>query len=118
MVQVLPLTEPGKSLGNEFVVANRVPELQSGSCYCVVETDGVLRKDELIDTLAKIRVLLEPPTTPWGIAAKREFEAATRELEALVASWDGEGEPPAAMVAWAWSFLASWPVNSEPVASS
>ncbi|MDC0678271.1 hypothetical protein [Sorangium atrum] len=95
-----------------------MPELQSGSCYCVVETDGVLRKDELTDKLAKIRVLLEPPKTSWGIAAKREFEAATRELEALVASWDGEGEPPAAMVAWAWSFLASWPVNSEPIASS
>ncbi|WP_437477217.1 hypothetical protein WME75_27835 [Sorangium sp. So ce1014] len=95
-----------------------MPELQSGSCYCVVETDGVLRKDELIDTLAKIRVLLEPPMTPWGIAAKREFEAATREIEALVASWDGDGEPPAAMIAWAMSFLASWPVDSEPVASS
>jgi hypothetical protein len=95
-----------------------MPELQSGSCYCVVKTDGVLLKGELIETLAKIRVLLEPPMTPWGIAAKREFEAATNALEALVASWDGEGEPPAAMVAWASSFLASWPVNSEPVASS
>ncbi|WP_437693255.1 hypothetical protein [Sorangium sp. So ce176] len=95
-----------------------MPEMQSGSCYRVVETDGVLRKDELLDGLAKIRVLLDPPMTPLGIAAKREFEAATRELEALVASWDGEGEPPAAMVAWASSFLASWPVNSEPVASS
>ncbi|WP_434041352.1 MULTISPECIES: hypothetical protein [Sorangium] len=100
------------------IVWTLMPEMQSGSCYRVVETDGVLRKDELIDALAKIRVLLDPPMTPWGIAAKREFEAATRELEALVASWDGEGEPPAAMVSWASSFLASWPVNSEPVASS
>ncbi|CAN96295.1 hypothetical protein predicted by Glimmer/Critica [Sorangium cellulosum So ce56] len=95
-----------------------MPKLQSGSCYYVVKTDGFLRKDELIDALAKIRVLLDPPMTRWGVSARREFEAAARELEALVASWDGEGEPPAAMVAWAWSFLASWPVNSEPVASS
>ncbi|WP_437877906.1 hypothetical protein [Sorangium sp. So ce513] len=95
-----------------------MPELPRGSSYCVAQTDGFLRKDELIDALAKIRVLLDPPMTSWGIAAKRELDAATRELEALVASWDGEGEPPAAMVAWASSFLARWPVSSEPAASS
>jgi hypothetical protein len=44
--------------------------------------------------------------------------AAKRELEALVASWDGEGEPPAAMVAWASRFLASWPFDPDPGASS
>ncbi|AUX25511.1 uncharacterized protein SOCEGT47_060580 [Sorangium cellulosum] len=100
------------------ILRTLMPEMQSGSCCCVVETDGVLRKEHLIEALAKIHVLLEPPITPCGIAAKRELEAATRELEALVAGWDGEGEPPVSMVAWASSFLASGLVDSEPEASS
>ncbi|AGP40187.1 hypothetical protein BE04_27955 [Sorangium cellulosum] len=91
-----------------------MPELQSGACYCVVRTDGVLHKEEMVKALAKIRVLLEPPKTARGIAAKRELEAATRELEALVASWDGEGAPPSAMVAWASRFLESCLVDADP----
>jgi hypothetical protein len=89
-----------------------MPEVQSGSSYWVATTDGVLHKEEVTKALAKIRLLLESPKTPRGIAAKRELEAAARELEALIASWDGEGEPPAAMVAWASRFLATWPVDS------
>ncbi|WP_434041575.1 MULTISPECIES: hypothetical protein [Sorangium] len=89
-----------------------MPEVQSGSSYWVVTTDGILHKEEVTEALAKIRLLLESPKTPRGIAAKRELEAAARELEALIASWDGEGEPPAAMVAWASRFLATWPVDS------
>ncbi|WP_437645272.1 hypothetical protein [Sorangium sp. So ce362] len=50
---------------------------------------------------------MELPRTACGIASTHELEAATHKLEAPVASWDGEGEPPAAMVAWASSFLAS-----------
>ncbi|MGK3998161.1 hypothetical protein [Sorangium sp. So ce1024] len=95
-----------------------VPEVQSGSSYWVVTTDGVLRKEEVAKALAKIHLLLQSPETPRGIAAKRELEAAARELAALVASWDGEGEPPAAMVAWASSFLDSRIVDSDPKASS
>ncbi|AUX45888.1 hypothetical protein SOCE26_073850 [Sorangium cellulosum] len=95
-----------------------MPELQSGSCYCVAQTDGNLRKEEVMEVLSQIRVLLEPPKTSRGIAAKRELEAATSELEALVASWDGDDGPPASMVAWASSFLARWLVDSDPEASS
>ncbi|WP_437646249.1 hypothetical protein [Sorangium sp. So ce362] len=94
------------------------PEVQSGSCYCVVRTDGILRKEEVLDVLARIRLRIEPPKTARGIAAKRELEAATRELEALVASWDGGGAPPSAMIGWASSFLDSWLVDADPGASS
>ncbi|WP_437925418.1 hypothetical protein WMF37_41170 [Sorangium sp. So ce291] len=94
------------------------PELQSGACYCVAKTDGVLRKEEVLRVLAKIRVLMDPPKTPRGIPSKRELEAAARELESLVASWEGEGAPPAAMVAWASRFLDSWLGDADPGASS
>ncbi|WP_434047584.1 MULTISPECIES: hypothetical protein [Sorangium] len=94
-----------------------MPEAQ-GAFFGGVTTDGVLRREELLRVLAKIRVLMDPPKTPRGIASKRELEAAIREIDALVAGWDGEGEPPASMVAWASSFLASWPVDSDPKASS
>src|SRR5690349_4113705 len=53
--------------------------------------------------LAWIRPLLEPPVTPRGIAAKVELEGAMREIEALVAAWDGSGAPPDAMVAFLFS---------------
>lgn len=88
-----------------------MPEVWSPSSYWVVTTDGVLHREEVLKALAKTRVLLESPKTPRGVAHKRELEAATRELEALVASWDGEGAPPASMVAWASGFLASWDVG-------
>ncbi|WP_437912669.1 hypothetical protein WME73_37330 [Sorangium sp. So ce302] len=93
-------------------------DVQSGSSYRVVTTDGVLHREEVLAALAKIHLLLEAPKTARGVAFKRELEAAKRELEALVASWDGHGEPPASMVAWASSFLASWLVDSDPKASS
>ncbi|WP_433935280.1 hypothetical protein AB3662_11310 [Sorangium cellulosum] len=94
-----------------------MPDTQ-GAFFGGVTTDGGLRKEEVSRVLAEIRGLMDPPKTPRGIASKRELEAAIRELEALVAGWDGEGEPPAAMVAWASSFLASWLVDSERDASS
>jgi hypothetical protein len=86
-----------------------------GSFYGVVETDGILRKEDVLEALAKIRLLLHSPVTPRGIAFRRELEAATRELEALIAGWDGDGAPSDAVVAWASSFLANWVVddNSE-----
>jgi hypothetical protein len=87
-----------------------MPEAQ-GPCYWAVETDGVLHKEEVLKLLARIRPLLDPPMTPRGIAAKRELEAATRELEVLIAAWEGDGVPPDAMVAWAKSFLANWVVD-------
>ncbi|WP_438020371.1 hypothetical protein WMF18_15420 [Sorangium sp. So ce315] len=95
-----------------------MPEVQSGSSYWVMTTDGVLRKEEVLRVLAKARELMDPPKTPRGIDSRRELEAAIREIEALVAGWDGEGEPPASMVAWASNFLASWLVDSDPKASS
>ncbi|WP_437893333.1 hypothetical protein [Sorangium sp. So ce124] len=94
-----------------------MPEAR-GVFFGGVTTDGVLRKEEILRVLAEIRVLMDPPKTPRGIASKRELEVAIREVEALVAGWDGEGEPPASMVAWASSFLASWLVDSDPKASS
>jgi hypothetical protein len=90
-----------------------MPEVQSGSSFCAVETDGVLHKEEVLKGLARIRPLLESPKAPRGIACKRELEAATSELDALIVAWDGEGAPPSAMVAWASSFLARWLVNDK-----
>lgn len=83
-----------------------LPEMQ-GPRYWVVSTDGVLHKEEVLKHLAKLRPFVEAPVTPWGIAAKREIEAATRELLALIEAWDGQGAPPDAMVAWASSLLAT-----------
>ncbi|MGK3995518.1 hypothetical protein [Sorangium sp. So ce1024] len=94
-----------------------MPEAR-GAFFGGVTTDGVLRKEEALRVLAKIRGLMDPPKAPRGIASKRELEAAIRELEALVGAWDGEGEPPASMVAWASRFLASWPFDRKPGASS
>ncbi|WP_437991947.1 hypothetical protein [Sorangium sp. So ce145] len=81
------------------------PYRQSFGLYWSASTDGFLHKDKMLEELARMRPHDESPKTLRAMAAKRE-------LEALVASWDGEGEPPAAMVAWASSFLASWPVDS------
>ena len=84
-----------------------MPETQ-GAFYWALDTDGVLHKEEVLQIVAKIRQLIDPPVTPRGLAFKRELEAATREVEALIAAWDGEGPPPDAMVAWASGFLANW----------
>ncbi|XXY51765.1 hypothetical protein WME91_11550 [Sorangium sp. So ce269] len=81
------------------------PYRQSFGLYWSESTDGFLHKDKMLEELARMRPHDESPKTLRAMAAKRE-------LEALVASWDGEGEPPAAMVAWASSFLASWPLDS------
>ena len=81
----------------------------NGAFSGTASTDGVLRKEELLNVLATwIRPRLDPTTTPRGIAARPQLEAATRELEELLAAWDGNGAPSDAMVAWASSFLASW----------
>ena len=97
------------------------PEVQEarsrGAFYGGLTTDGGLHQEEVLSVLAKIRVLMDPPKTPRGVASKRELEAAIRELEALVASWDGEGDPPPAMVAWASRFLDSWLAGADPRAS-
>lgn len=84
-----------------------LPEMQ-GPRYWAVGTDGVLHKEEIRKHLAKLRPFVEAPVTPQGIAAKREIEVATRELEPLIAAWDGQGAPPNAVVAWASSLLATW----------
>ncbi|WP_437924627.1 hypothetical protein WMF37_37235 [Sorangium sp. So ce291] len=85
------------------------PYRQSYGVYWSASTDGFLHKDKMQEELARMRPHDESPKTLRAMAAKRE-------LEALIAAWDGEGEPPAAMVAWASSFLASWPLD--PKASS
>ncbi|KYF81265.1 hypothetical protein BE11_39140 [Sorangium cellulosum] len=94
-------------------IARKLPESerQSLAVFLSASTDGFLHKDKMVQELARMRPHDESPETLRAMAAKRKFEA-------LVASWDGEGEPPAAMVAWASSFLASWPVDSESEASS
>jgi hypothetical protein len=87
-------------------------EKWSGAVHLEVETDEGLGKDELLAALAWIRQLDEPPQTPRDLAARSEVEAATRELEALITAWDGEGAPSDAMVAWASRFLASRDVGA------
>ena len=73
-----------------------------------VGIDGVRHKEEVLGMLAWIRRLMESPENPCDTATKGKLEAATRDLEELLAVWDGNGAPPDAMVAWASSFLASW----------
>ncbi|AUX39384.1 hypothetical protein SOCE26_007750 [Sorangium cellulosum] len=77
---------------------------QSAAVFHSASTDGFLHKDKIQEELARMRPHDHSPETLRAMAAKRE-------LEALVEAWDGEGEPPASMVAWASSFLASWDVG-------
>ncbi|UQA55789.1 hypothetical protein [Polyangium aurulentum] len=58
----------------------------------------------MLEVLAKLRLHVESPVT-------LRATAAARELEALVTSWDGDGAPPDAMVAWASRFFADWDVG-------
>ncbi|WP_437951243.1 hypothetical protein WME98_10625 [Sorangium sp. So ce296] len=94
-------------------MVRRLPESerQSAAVFLSASTDGLLHKDKMLEELARMRPHDESPETLRAMAAKRE-------LEALVASWDGEGEPPASMVAWASSFLDSWLVDSDSEATS
>jgi len=79
------------------------PEIQGA--YFRAKTDGVLRKSELLQALARMRLSVESPITLRAMAAGRE-------LEALISAWDGEGLPSEGMVAWASSFLADWADSS------
>lgn len=72
------------------------PQIQNA--YFRASSDGVLRKDELLQALAKMRVLHESPKTLHAISAAREFEG-------LLAVWNGEDGPSDALIAWAKSFL-------------
>jgi len=81
-------------------------ERKTGAFHVAMQIDGILRKKEVRWALAEIRQRLDLPVTPHGMAAKGELEAAMRELEELVAVWEGDGAPSDAMVAWASSFLA------------
>ncbi|MDC0678270.1 hypothetical protein [Sorangium atrum] len=94
-------------------MVRRLPESdrQSAAVFLSASTDGFLHKDKMLEELARMRSHDESPETLRAMAAKRE-------LEALVTSWDGDGEPAAAMVAWASRFLASWPFDPRPGASS
>jgi len=74
--------------------------------YWGIRTDGVLHKAEMLEVLAKLRLHVESPVTLRAMAA-------ARELEALIAAWEGDGAPPDAMVAWASGFLADWNVEGE-----
>jgi hypothetical protein len=71
------------------------------SAYFRASTDGVLRKEELLQALSRMELLVESPTTVRALAA-------ARQLETLIAEWNGEGAPSDAMVAWAQSVLADW----------
>jgi hypothetical protein len=81
---------------------------RQGAFSVGMTTDGILHKEDALKILAGIRHFIELPVTPRGIAGRREIEAATREIEAMIAAWDGEGAPSDAMVAWASSLLARW----------
>jgi hypothetical protein len=76
---------------------------------CVGDTDGVLHKENLLKSFAMARLILEPLVTPRGVSAMREFEEATGEFQALIEAWDGQGAPPAAVVACASSVLGRCP---------
>jgi len=81
------------------------------SFYGVVETDGTLSKEDLLEELAWIRSLLDAPVTPQALAKRGELRSSFEQIEALVTTWDGEGAPSDAMVAWASRFLATWDVR-------
>lgn len=115
-VAVLTVLRAHHQIGLTFTLPEAVlrfpePYRQSVGVFASVSTDGFLHKDKMLEELARMRPHDESPETLRAMAAKRE-------LEALVAAWDGEGDPPAGMVAWASSFLASWPLESEPEARS
>jgi hypothetical protein len=91
---------------------------RGGGVYWGVQTDGVLRREDVLKSFAMARPLLDPLVTPRGVSAFCEFEEATRELHALVEAWDGHGAPPPAMVAWASGVLGRCSDAHEALESS
>jgi hypothetical protein len=111
------LTEPFKAVltveaalfGTWFILEREMGR----SFYGVVSTDGILHKDRVLEALAEIRKILVLASAPRLIAARGEIEAAMREIEEVIAAWDGDGAPPAAVVAWASRWLDRWDVGAD-----
>ncbi|KYF55299.1 hypothetical protein BE08_33705 [Sorangium cellulosum] len=115
-IAVLTVLRAHHQIGMIFALPGLLQEMpepyrKSPAVCWSASTDGFLHKDKMLAELANMRPHDGSPKTVRAMAAKRE-------LEALVASWDGHGEPPAAMVGWASRFLASWPLESVLEASS
>ncbi len=86
---------------------------RGGAVHVDVNTDRERYKKEMLALLAWILELITSPETALGALERSAFEATTRELEALVAAWDGEGPPPPAMVACAAKLLGNPDTSSE-----
>lgn len=72
------------------------PELQHA--YFRASADGVLRKEEMLQALDRMRATSESPEA-------LEAMKAGRELRALLMGWNGEGGPPDGMLGWAKGWL-------------
>jgi hypothetical protein len=70
-----------------------------GSGFYAAMTDGVLRKDDLLQSIERLH-------TMDASNVQSEFVAALREFETLIVAWNGEGGPSETLIAWATSFLA------------
>jgi hypothetical protein len=85
-------------LGAASVIWALAQKQAAGGVYAVVETDGTLDKDRLLDLLAGAEAA--------DLPAPRDLLLATRDLRAAVTAWDGRGAPSDAAVAGALKVLA------------
>jgi hypothetical protein len=77
-----------------FLVMVTLMGERSRSAFVHVETDGVVRRDETLQAIAEIRAR-------FASAEGSPAMVALREYEALLTAWDGKGDLPDAMLAWA-----------------
>ncbi len=70
-----------------------------GGVFYAATTDGLLRKDELLKSIERLHTMDASNVHPDVVAALQRFES-------LIMTWNGEGAPPEALIAWATSFLA------------
>lgn len=78
-----------------------------GSVFYAARTDGVLRKNELLQAIERLHAMDASNVHSEVIAALHEFET-------LIVAWNGEGPPPEALLAWATSFLARLSNDESP----
>ncbi len=110
-----PATRFANSLSEFINIVWVVSSLPDWHRYCLT-TPAAARKQTMLRELSDFiaaRTLLELPDVrgpkDW---ARRALDAAP-ELATLITEWDGEGDPSAAMTAWASEFKAGFAMSSD-----
>jgi len=100
--QLPPSFIPVATVLGAVAVISAHARVTPGGVYIIIELDGVLHKDDLLQALRETHTV---PDTP----EKHHLLAAARKLEALIGAWSGEGPPTSEMVAFSLKFLTEAP---------